>query len=286
MAGLDEQTLAVGVRGDHRAVAGQRQSQRLGQAVHRVGGEHARARAAGRAGRRSICCEIGLGDLVVGGGDHGIDQIDGLLLALDRDLAGFHRPARDEHHRHVEAQRRHQHAGRDLVAVRDADDRVGAVGVDHVLDSVGDDLARRQAVEHAVVAHGDAVVDRDGVELLGDAAGLLDLARDELPEVLEVDVAGHELGERVGDGDDRLAEIAVLHAGGAPQAAGAGHVAAVGRRSRTIWRHLRHPPDIVSFAGHRTDMRTGCPITRRARKGRELPFMPAARFVRIKTGGR
>ena len=51
MAGFDEQPLAVGVGRDDRAVAGQRKPQRLGQAVHRIGGEHARARAAGRTGR-------------------------------------------------------------------------------------------------------------------------------------------------------------------------------------------------------------------------------------------
>ena len=87
------------------------------------------------------------------------------------------------------------------------------------------------------MAHGDAVIDGDGVELLGDAAGLLDLARDELAEVLQMDMAGHELGEGVDDGDDRLAEIAVLHAGRAPQAAGAGHVAAMGGGAGAIGGH-------------------------------------------------
>ncbi|MDF5827735.1 hypothetical protein P4233_06965 [Pseudomonas aeruginosa] len=47
------------------------------------------------------------------------------------------------------------------------------------------------------MAHGDAVVDGDGVEFLGHAAGLLDLAGDQLAEVLQVHVAGHELGEGV-----------------------------------------------------------------------------------------
>src|SRR5690606_15928878 len=56
-------------------------------------------------------------------------------------------------------------------------------------------------------------------------------------EVLQVHVAGHELGEGIDDGDDRLAEIAVLHAGGAPEAAGTGHVAAVGRGTRAIAGH-------------------------------------------------
>ena len=41
----------------------------------------------------------------------------------------------------------------------------------------------------------------------GDAARPLDLARHELAEVLEVHVPRDELGEGVGDRDDRLAEI-------------------------------------------------------------------------------
>ena len=65
----------------------------------------------------------------------------------------------------------------------------------------------------------------------------LDLARHQLAEVLQMDMAGHELGEGIDDGDDRLAEIPVLHAGGAPQAARAGHVAAVGGRARAIGGH-------------------------------------------------
>jgi hypothetical protein len=88
------------------------------------------------------------------------------------------------------------------------------------------------------MAHRDAVVDRDGVEFLGHAAGLFDLARDQLSHVLKVNVTRHELREAVGDGDDGLAEIAVLHAGGAPQRAGAGHVAAVGGGSGTVGGHV------------------------------------------------
>jgi hypothetical protein len=40
------------------------------------------------------------------------------------------------------------------------------------------------------------------------------------PEILQVHVARYELGEGVDHRDDRLAEISVLHAGGAPQGAG------------------------------------------------------------------
>src|SRR5699024_9706022 len=46
-----------------------------------------------------------------------------------------------------------------------------------------------------------------------------------------------ELRERIGDGDDRLAEIAVLHAGRTPQGARARHVAAVGGSAGTVIGH-------------------------------------------------
>ena len=57
------------------------------------------------------------------------------------------------------------------------------------------------------------------------------------PRSLQVHVAGHELGEGVGDGDDRLLEVFVLHPGGAPEGAGAGHVVAVGGGFRAVIGH-------------------------------------------------
>ena len=83
----------------------------------------------------------------------------------------------------------------------------------------------------------DGVSDRDGVELFGHTAGGFDLAGDQLAQVLQVHVAGHELGEAVRDGDDRLLEVTVLHAGGTPQGTGTGHVAAGGGGTGTILRH-------------------------------------------------
>ncbi len=102
------------------------------------------------------------------------------------------------------------------------------MGVDHVFNGVGDQLAARQRIEHAAMAHRDAVVDGDGVEFLGDAARPFDLAGDELAEILQMHVAWHELREGIGDGDDGLAEILILHACGAPKAASACHIAAMG----------------------------------------------------------
>ena len=208
--------------GDDRAVARQRETQRLGQTVHRVGREHARARSAAGAGATLDLGDLRVAARLVGPHHHGVDQVDAAALKF----SGLHRPARDEDRRDVEPHGGHQHAGGDLVAVRDADQRVDLVGGGHVLDAVGDDLARRQRVEHAVVAHGDAVVDGDGVELRGEAPEGFDALFDILSDFVQVYVPRHELGERIGDADDRPAELFFAHAVGAPEASGSRHPAA------------------------------------------------------------
>ena len=238
-----EELLAVRMGGQGGAVAWQGQAQRLGQTVHGVGSEHAGARAAGRAGAALHLGHVGIAGLVVGGHHHGVDQVQ--LLELQRGLtghrqlglAGFHGATRDKDDRNVQPHRRHQHAGGDLVAVGDAHHGVCTVGVDHVLDRVGNDLAAGQRIQHAVVAHGDAVVHGDGVELLGHATGRLDLARHELPQVLEVHMPRHKLRERVDHRNDGLLEVCILHAGGTPQRAGARHVATGGGSFGTVFGH-------------------------------------------------
>ncbi len=243
VSGALEQLFPVCVRGHHGAVAGQRQAQRFGQAVHGVGREHARAATAGGASRALHFGHIGVTHLVVGGHHHGVDQVELLELHLLRggveqlDLAGLHGATGHKHHGDVQAHGGHQHAGGDLVAVGDADHGVGAVRVDHVLDRIGNDVAAGQRIQHTVVAHGDAVVHCDGVELLRHTAGSLDFTRHQLPQVLQVHMSRHKLGERIDDRDDGLAEVIVLHAGGAPEGACPRHVAAGGGSLGTVCGH-------------------------------------------------
>ena len=206
----------------------QGQADGLVEAVHGVRSEHAGAGAAGRACVGFDAGELVVADGVVDGHDHGVDEVEAVFDDAVDGGTGFHGAAGDEDGGDVQAHGGQEHAGGDLVAVGDAHEGVGAVCVDHGFDAVGDEVAARQGVEHAVVAHGDAIVDGDRVEFLGDAAGCFNGSGDEVAHVLQVHVAGDELGEGVGDGDDRLAEVAVRHAGGAPQGACSGHVAALG----------------------------------------------------------
>ena len=78
------------------------------------------------------------------------------------------------------------------------------------------------------MAHCDAVINRDRVELFCNTTSGFNLARNHLAQILQVNMTGHELGERVDDGNDRFAKIIVTHACGTPKATCAGHVAAMG----------------------------------------------------------
>ena len=227
-AGLGEELLAFDLGGQGGAVTGQGQADGLVEAVHGVRGEHAGAGAAGGARVGFDAGQLVVADGVVDGHDHRVDEVEAVFDDAVDGGAGFHGAAGDEDCGDVQAHGGQEHAGGDLVAVGDAHEGVGAVRVDHGFDAVGDEVAAGQGVEHAVVAHGDAVVDGNRVEFLGDATGCFDGSGDEVAHVLQVHVAGDELGEGVGDGDDRLAEVAVRHAGGAPQGACSGHVAALG----------------------------------------------------------
>ena len=222
------------MRGEQAAVAGERQAECLGEAVHAVRGEHARARAARRTCRAFDDGEGLVVDVFVLGLNDGVDQVEGfgqsIAVAVFRPhcFASFHRPARNEDRRDVDPHRGHQHAGCNLVAVRNAHHGVGHVGVHHVFDAVGDEVATRQRIEHAVMTHRDAVVDRDRIELDPVSAVVVDDFLEPLADVPQVDMPRNELGEAVRDGNDGFVEVRVLHACGAPKGACAGHVASTG----------------------------------------------------------
>ena len=60
------------------------------------------------------------------------------------------------------------------------------------------------------MAHGDSIVDGNGVELSRNAAGFTDGTSDNVPDVLEMHMAGNELRVGVRDGDDGLVKVAIF----------------------------------------------------------------------------
>jgi len=179
------------VGGHHGAVARQCQSQSLRQAVHRVGGKHARAGAAGGAGRPFDLKQVFVSDAVISGSYHGVDKIDGFSSCP----AGLHRTTGDKHRGDIESHGGHQHAGGDLVAVADAYHRVSTMGIAYILYTVGNKLARRERIEHSGMPHGYAIIYGYGIELSGEHAEALNLLFHSLPDIMQVHMARNELRE-------------------------------------------------------------------------------------------
>ena len=229
VASFQEELLALNLRGQGGAVTGKRQANGLVQAVHGICGEHTSARSTGRAGIRFDACQFIIGHRVIDSHDHGIDEVKAVLNNAFNRSAGFHRTTRDEDRRDVQTHGGDEHTGGDLVAVRDAHQCIGAVSVDHVFDRICNHLTRGQRVKHAVVAHCDAVVNSDGVKFLRNTACFANRSGDQVAHVLEVDVAGNELGVGVGDRDNRLAEIPIRHSGRTPERTCSGHIASLSR---------------------------------------------------------
>ena len=66
------------------------------------------------------------------------------------------------------------------------------------------------------MAHGDTVVNGDGVEFFGNAAGFFDFTGNQLTHIVQMHMTRDELGEGVGNGDNRFAEVGFHYAGRTP----------------------------------------------------------------------
>ena len=122
-------------------VAGQRQTNRLVQAVHGVCGKHARTGTTRGAGVLLNLGERSITHGIVHRHDHRIHQIQAVLHNAFNALAGFHGATRHENCGDIQAHRRQEHAGGDLVAVRDTYERIRTVSVHHVFDRIGNEVA-------------------------------------------------------------------------------------------------------------------------------------------------
>jgi len=90
------------------------------------------------------------------------------------------------------------------------------MGIAHELDTVGNQVARRQRIEHPVVPHGDPVVYGDRVEFRRKKTFLLNQGLDLLPHLVQVGVPRYKLGEGIDHRNHRLPEMLLTHPVGPP----------------------------------------------------------------------
>ena len=199
-----------------RAVARQRHADRFGQAVHRVCGVHACARAAARAG-----IALGLVErcLVHHAGLVSADRLEGLgkRYLFTAEMAGQHRAAGNQNGRNVQTSGSHQHAGHDLVAVRDEHQTVQLMCLRQRLYAVRDQLTACQRIFHADVTHGNAVAYADGRNEHRRTACHANACLNRIRDLIEVDMARDDLGICRNHTDDRLIHFLVGHTAGAQQ---------------------------------------------------------------------
>ncbi|OAV70501.1 hypothetical protein Barb4_01329 [Bacteroidales bacterium Barb4] len=197
----------------HRPVAGQRQADGFVEAVHGVGGEHARTTAAGGTGGAFEAFYLLVAYGIVCRFYHHVYQVE----VTPVQLACFHGASRHEHRRYVQPHGSHEHAGRNLVAVADANHGVRLMGVYHIFYAVGYNIARGQGIEHSVMPHRNSVVNGYRVELGGKAAGFLNLCLHQLPDFMQMHMPRHELCKRIDYRYHRLSKLLFLHPVGTPQ---------------------------------------------------------------------
>ena len=157
-------------------------------------------------------------------------------------------------------------AGKRLVAAREADEGVEALGVHHGLDRVGDDLAAHERGAHPLVAHRDPVGDGDRPELEREAPGRPHPVLRPLGEPVEREVAGRDLVPGRGDADLGLGEVLVAHPDGPEHRPRAG----APWPSVTSWLWIfRDRPTAGAPARSSLDMAPTLRTARRAGGGRE-----------------
>ena len=201
--------IPLGIDGGNRAVPRKAHSDRLGEAVHAVGGVHPRTGAAG--GTRIVfpVKQLGIVDRPKGVGtdrlEHPrkVDRLDSILFS------GKHRTAGNEDRGNVDPGSGHQHSGDDLVAVGNENQCVEGMGVGHYFDRVGDQLPAHEGVLHSRVPHGDSVADPDHREGDGVSSAVADPALHRLDDPIQVDVPGNDLIGSADDSDDRHMDLGI-----------------------------------------------------------------------------
>ena len=215
-----------GVHGGDGAVAFQTHAQNLCQAVHGVGGVHAGAGTAGGAGVLFAVGKPGFINFAGGVSAHSLEHTGkaGFLAVYP---ASQHGAAADENSGDIHPGRCHQQARHVLVAVGHHDHAVKAVGFQHGLGGVGNQVTGDQRVFHALVAHGDAVADGDGGEHDGGAASHGNAQLHGIHDFVQVHVTGNNLVVGADHGNQGPLLFFLCQAQGVIQAAVGGVLGAV-----------------------------------------------------------
>ena len=209
--GFFRKTQSGGINGGDGAVAGKGHAEDFGEAVHGIGGKHARAGTAGRAGFVFQVFKLNRRDFA------GTELAYRFADVGVRDLAAFevsgeHGAAAHDDRRNVEARRGHQKARHVFVAGGDEHQPVKGMGHRHRFRAVGDQFSGDERILHPGVSHGKAVADRNRRENDGNAACECDALLHGVHDLVKIHVARNDVVLGTHDADQGFADFGVAKA--------------------------------------------------------------------------
>ena len=205
--------------GKQRSVSGQCHTDRFAQAIHRIGRKHTGAGARARTGFTLQLIQLGFGHLTSLALRNTFKNADQINNASVFQPSGRHRAAAGEYCRNIATNRAHQHAGNNLVAVRNTDHRIKSVRLNHGFHAVGNQLAAGQRKLHSFVAHRDAIADTDYIKFTRRSACFADGVTNDTANLIQMNMAGNHFVERITDRNERFFDIRIGQAGGMHQTA-------------------------------------------------------------------
>ena len=212
-AGLLRETDTLRHHGRNRPVPRKRNTEHFRHAVHRIRGEHAGTRTAGRTGFIHETAEFLRGHL------SGVECADRFKDGRDRNLmplevAAKHRAAGNDNRRNIDAGCCHHEARNILIAGRHHHETVKRMGNGHGFRRVRNQLTGNERVLHALVPHREAVAHRDGREDERHTAGKGNPLLHGIHNLIQVHVPRDDVVLRADDADQRTIDFFISQAEG------------------------------------------------------------------------
>ena len=149
------------------------------------------------------------------------NYIDELAYGLP---VGFSIAIEHKNRWYVEPDCRHEHAGDDLIAIGNKNQRIESMGLYYYFYRVSDEFATGQAEPHAGMVHSDAIADTDSIDFKRGASSAVYTLLDSFSDSFKVHVARDNLIEAVNDSNKWLPNVVIT----------ATHCS----QKRTVWRSL------------------------------------------------
>ena len=186
---------------------GQGQSQHFGQAAHGVGRPHHGTGAHGGQGSHFHFPQFFIGHLAHLILAHEFPQVAQADVVIPVTVAGNHGAAGDDDGRDLHPGCGQDHPGDDLVAAGQHYHSIQLVALNHGFHRVRNDFPAGQGIPHAAVPLAQAIAQGDGVKFPGNAPGFQDAVAHIPGQFPQVDMAGYQFTEGIGDPDDGFPEI-------------------------------------------------------------------------------